>query len=161
MNFLNFFVSASFTAGILLLAGCGHDRVMLTQFKESKWYKSEAAWANKTNEKKIKLNSAYILVGQIREIRYNYRQKQIVDVTLSPAYWLAAPSLWARWFGDDPIQLDADNDKFSKEHFPEPKEYWAFGVIKNFKGRYGIKSAVKLIYNDNTESLKIIIPPKN
>ncbi len=145
---------AFFVSGILLLSGCSHRRIMLSKLKKSDWYKSQAAWADKQNNPRFRLTTAYVLAGRIKEVRYNYRQKKIRDFTLSPAYWLLSPE----WFGADPIRLDAGNSNFKKGDFPTVGECWAFGVFKEIKDRYGIKSAVKLIYDKNTEKLIIIDP---
>ena len=140
--------------GVLLLSGCSHRQIMLSKLKESDWYKSQAAWANEKNNPDFRITSTCFLAGQIKELKYNYNKKEISDVTLSPAYWLVA----LEWFGADPVKLGANNCNFAKGYFPAVGEYWAFGAFKGIKGRYSIKSAVKLVYDKNTEGLTIIDP---
>jgi hypothetical protein len=138
--------------GALLLSGCSHRQIMLSKLKESDWYRSQTAWANGKNNPGFRINSTCVLAGQIKEVKYNYHKKEISDITLSPAHWLVTPE----WFGADPVILSASNSNFKKGYFPAVGEYWAFGIIKGLKGRYSIKSAVKLVYDKNTEGLTIV-----
>ena len=138
--------------GILLLTGCTTDeQIMLSKLKESNWYKLETISANKRNNETLRLSKGYIFAGQVKEIRYNYYEKTISDVVLSPSHCLLAPSYWDEWFDSDTIRLGAKNDDFRNGYFPTVGEYWAFGVIKGPKKRYKIRSAEKL-FSDTASS---------
>lgn len=131
----------------LLLAGCTtHDQIMLSKLKESSWYKSQEVWASGKNDADMRLNKGYIFAGRIKEVRYDYYQKTISEVILSPAYCLYAPSYWTEWFSPDPVNLSAANDDF--KDFPTVGEYWAFGAAKDPKDRYAVKSVIKLYDTD-------------
>ena len=145
-NFLIPLIVVSF-----LLSGCTHDHIMLSKLKESAWYKSQEVWASGKNNADLRLNQGYIFVGQIKEVRYDYYRKSISDVILSPAHCLYAPSYWTEWFSPDTVRLGAKNDDF--KDFPTVGEHWAFGVIKDIKGNYAVKSAIKL-YDTDSESEK-------
>ena len=134
-------------SGSFLLAGCAHDRIMLSKLKESGWYKSQEVWASGKNNADVRLSKGYIFAGRVKEVRYDYYRKSISDVILSPAHCLYAPSCWAKWFSPDPVRLGATNDDF--KDFPTVGEYWAFGATKDPKGRYAVKSAIKLYDTDS------------
>lgn len=141
--------------GILLLTGCTTDEhIMLSKLKESNWYKLETISANKTNDDDLDLSKEYIFAGQVKEIRYNYYEKTISDVVLSPSHCLLAPSCWDEWFDSDTIRLGAKNDDFINGYFPIVGEYWAFRVIKGAKTHYMIKSAEKLFSDTATSSVE-------
>lgn len=143
-------------AAMFLLAGCSPDRVILSKLRESEWYKSQSALAHKKNRAAIRFEQAYIAAGKIKEIRYNFEGKKLEELSISPVRYLETPSLWEKWFGDTRLRLWANGDKFRKDNFPALDEYWAFEISKGIKGGYSIKSAVRLIYDADTESLKII-----
>ena len=129
--------------GLFLIAGCAsNEQIALSKLKESDWYKSQEVWAKEKNSKSVKLSTGYIFAGRVKEVRYDYYNKTISDVILSPAHCLYAPSYWTEWFSPDPVRLGAKNDDF--KDFPTVGEYWVFGVTKGLKNNYGIKSAVKL-----------------
>lgn len=134
-----------------LLSGCTHEHIMLDKLKKSDWYKTQEAWAKKKNSTGIRFSTGYIFAGRVKEVRYDYYNKTISDVILSPAHCLYAPSYWTEWFCPDPLRLNAKNDDF--KDFPTVGEYWVFGVIKGIKNAYGIKSAIKL-YDTDSESEK-------
>ncbi|MBU8902091.1 MAG: hypothetical protein KOO69_05075 [Victivallales bacterium] len=137
----------------LLFTSCTTDeQIMLAKLEESDWYKSEAISADKANNDGLDLNTGYIFAGKVKEIRYNYYQKTISEVVLSPSRCLLAPSYWDEWFDSDTIRLDAKNNDFKNGYFPTVGEYWAFGVIKGLKNRYRIKSAEKLFSETNFSS---------
>lgn len=139
--------------GSLLFTGCTHEHIMLSKLKESAWYKSQEARAEKKNDAGIRLNSGYIFAGRVKEVRYNYYRKTISDVILSPVHCLYAPSYWTEWFSPDPVRISAKNDDF--KDFPTVGEYWAFRVIRDLKNRYTIESAEKLFYDtDSPETEK-------
>jgi hypothetical protein len=144
---------------MLLLTGCSHDRMIRSKLQESEWYKSQQAWVAEKNGAPIRLGKAYIVVGQIKEIKYNYPEKKLEELTISPVYYLETPSLWTKWFSPNSMSLGAGSYKFGKEDFPTLDEYWAFKVFQGFKAyRPSINSAVRLIYDADTDSLKIIGP---
>ena len=129
----------------LLFTSCTTDEhIMLSKLEESTWYKSEAISANKANNDGLGLSAGYIFAGKVKEIRYNYYKKTISEVVLSPSRCLLAPSYWDEWFDSDAIRLGVKNNDFKNGYFPTIGEYWAFGVIKESKNRYRIKSAEKL-----------------
>ncbi len=131
--------------GCFLLAGCTHEHIMLSKLRESDWYKTQEVRAKKRNNASLRLNMEYIVSGKVKEVRYDYYNKSISDVILSPVHCLYAPSCWTEWFSPDPVRISAKNDDF--KDFPTVGEYWAFRVMKGIKGRYFIKSAVKLFYD--------------
>jgi hypothetical protein len=135
--------------GLFLLTGCTHEHLMLSELRESDWYKSQTSWAEGRNNDDSDISSGYIFGGQIKEIRYNYYKKTISDVVLSPAHCLYSSSYWDEWFSPDPISFGVNNDDFKDGYFPTVGEYWAFGVSKGLKDRYKVESAVKLFYNTN------------
>ncbi|MDD5597136.1 MAG: hypothetical protein PHV82_04285 [Victivallaceae bacterium] len=145
-------------AAMLLLTGCGHERIMLAELQESEWYKSQKTWLEETNSRRIRFGQAYIIAGTIKELRHNYKARKIESLTISPVRCLETPSLWTKWFGPNSISLTAGNNKFSAENFPVLDEYWAFGVFKGLKGRCSVNSAVRLIYDADTGTLEIIGP---
>lgn len=140
--------------GSLFLTACTTDeQIILSKLKESDWYKSETISAAKTNDDDLELSKEYIFAGQIKEIRYNYYEKTISDLVLSPSHCLLAPSYWNEWFDSDTIRLGTKNDDFKNGYFPTVGEYWVFRVIRGAKSHYKIKSAKKLFSDTASSSL--------
>ena len=134
----------------IFLSGCiSSEQIALSKLKKSEWYKSQEAWAKEKNSKSVKLSTGYIFAGHVKEVRYDYYNKTISDVILSPVHCLYAPSYWTEWFCPDPVRLGAKNDDF--KDFPTVGEYWVFGVTKGLKNNYDIKSSVKLFTESSGE----------
>ena len=70
-----------------MFAGCTtNEQIMLSKLKESVWYKSQIAQTSVKDSKGLRLATGYIFAGYVKEIRYNYYQKTISNIVLSPSY---------------------------------------------------------------------------
>jgi len=138
---------------ISLLSACATpEQIMLSKVKKSGWYSSQLAQVKQNNSKRIKLRTAYVFAGQIKEVRYNYYKKTISDIVLAPSHCLYAPSYWDEWFDPYLVNFDTNNDDFKNGNFPTVGEHWAFRVSKGPKGRYKIESTVKLFRDTDSSS---------
>jgi hypothetical protein len=143
-------------AVVFLFTGCTQRQIMLSKLEKSDWYKTQDKRAQAINDGVIEPGFAYVIAGQIRKVSYNYPKKNIEGISLSDPYCMSAPFFWDRWFSSLPEYFHTSNDDYPSGEFPAVGEYWVFGISENFRGMWSVSSAAKLVYDKETEELKVI-----